>query len=286
MANSHPHWPEGQAERILELPTGHWFFQAYDRFTRTPEPQEISAPEPPPGLVRPTDAEVMQVIDQLLEEARAEGEAGRQEMVEEGPRDGWDVGEHCRVPSNVTQSTDSITVRLTVEEPVVPDVSADPRVVNHAIVEDPVVPLHRLNGDVNLDMPMPEPPQVRLPAIRLRVDPDSDIVYPHDVHERNNLVRMFRDEILRDWVNDMLAADGLGQFRLAEGQVQYDAIDQIIRAFAAQHGIPYVGTDAIIHHHWMRGSFEAEYDIVIGHEFFRGTAEQLEPLMCGLRYAL
>jgi hypothetical protein len=50
----------------------------------------------------------------------------------------------------------------------------------------------------------------------------------------------FRNEILRDWVNDMLVSDRLAQFRQTEGRLEYDAIDQIIRAHAARYNLPYV----------------------------------------------
>jgi hypothetical protein len=68
MARVFPHWPENQDDRILALPNGHWFFQSIDRFTRTPEPQEISAPVPPADLLRPTEGEIRAEVRRLIVE--------------------------------------------------------------------------------------------------------------------------------------------------------------------------------------------------------------------------
>jgi hypothetical protein len=70
----------------------------------------------------------------------------------------------------------------------------------------------------------------------------------------------FRNEILRDWVNDMFAREGLGQSRLAEGRLEYDAIDGIIRVHAARYNLPYVVMTRRSTIPGPRGTVEAEYN--------------------------
>ncbi|GHJ85166.1 hypothetical protein NliqN6_1568 [Naganishia liquefaciens] len=41
-----PHYPHNARVQIYKLPVGHWFFLAYDRLARTPEPAEILAERP------------------------------------------------------------------------------------------------------------------------------------------------------------------------------------------------------------------------------------------------
>jgi hypothetical protein len=55
MAGLYPHWPENQTALILNLPSGHWFFQKYDRLTRTPRPDETLHRSLPPGSSQPSD---------------------------------------------------------------------------------------------------------------------------------------------------------------------------------------------------------------------------------------
>lgn len=272
-----PHWPEGHLDLILHLPDGHWFYQAFDRLARTPQPQELLAPVPAPGLI--AEVEDMSEEEGLGDDGRDEGEM--EEGLENGLDDDGDNREHRRISSSSVQSTDSV-IPLTVNEVVVPDTSVAYRHVNHVVVETPVVPFHNFNNDS-----MHVPSHQAMPTIpRESVVLDADIVAPNNFYDREILIDNFRNEILRDWVNDMLAADGLGQFRLAEGRLEYDAIDQIIRNHATRYNIAYVGPDAEIHHHWRRGTYEAEYTIVVGNEVFSGTASELEPMLCGLRYAL
>lgn len=103
-----PHWPEGQVELLLELPDGHWFYEAFDRLNRTPQPEEILAPVPAPGLVRD------------VEEMSDEGdEGGDEEGMEEGLDGDGDYREHRRISSHSIQSTDTV-YPLTVNEVVVP----------------------------------------------------------------------------------------------------------------------------------------------------------------------
>jgi hypothetical protein len=231
------HWPQGQLELLLNLPDGHWFYEAFERLNRTPQPEEILAPVPAPGLVRD------------VEEMSDEGNEGGDEAEdEEGTgRDLEDDGsnrEHRRISSHHIQSTDTV-YPPTVNEVVVSNgnTSVDYRHVNHVVVEEPVVALH----DINYDR-MHVPSQQAMPSvIRASATLDADIVTPLTLYDRMILIDNFRNEILRDWVNDMLASDGLAQFRLTEGRLEYDAIDQIIRAHAARYNLPYVSHDSEIH---------------------------------------
>jgi hypothetical protein len=274
------HWPQGLRDLLVNLPDGHWFYEGFERLNRTPQPEEILAAMPAPGLLR----DVEDMTDDEDEEANGEGEEEVEEAMEGGLSDDGDNREHRRISSHSVQSTDTV-YPLTVNEVVVPNANAlsvNTRHVNHVVVEEPVVPLHDFNYDrmhVPLHQAMPS-------AHRASADPDADIVTPLTFYDRMILIDNFRNEILRDWVNDMLASDGLGQFRLAEGRLEYNAIDGIIRAHAARYNLPYVGHDAEIHHHWRRGTYEAEYTIVVDNEVFSGTAAELEPMLCGLRYAL
>jgi hypothetical protein len=59
-------------------------------------------------------------------------------------------------------------------------------------------------------------------------DLDYDIPMPQDQEQAELLVRRFRKEILRDWVNDLLAEGGLGQFRINKGYFDFHEIDEII----------------------------------------------------------
>jgi hypothetical protein len=273
------HWPEGHLDLILHLPDGHWFYESFERLNRTPQPEELTAPVPAPGLVR--EVEDMSEDEEWRRNEREE--EGREEGMEESLEENGDNREHRRISSHSVQPTDTV-YPLTVNVDVVTNAntSVDSRHVNHVIVEQPVVPLHDINHDR-----MHVPSHQAMPSVpRASANVDADIVTPLTLYDRMILIDNFRNEILRDWVNDMLVSDGLAQFRLTEGRLEYDAIDQIIRAHAARYSLPYVSHDSEIHHHWRRGTFEAEYTIVIGNEVFSGTAAELEPMLCGLRYAL
>ncbi|KAJ9115993.1 hypothetical protein QFC24_006834 [Naganishia onofrii] len=84
-----------------------------------------------------------------------------------------------------------------------------PRKVNHVIVQRPVTPpAHR---DPNHPMRVlihPVPRRIP-PSPVVRPPLDDDIFFPRNANDHARLVRAFRTEILRDWVNDLLQANGL-----------------------------------------------------------------------------
>lgn len=73
---------------------------------------------------------------------------------------------------------------------------------------------------------------------RLSAELDADVDPPLALSYRRILIDDFRNETLHEWVNDMLAADGLSQFRRTEAGLEYDAIDGTNRAHAASYNLP------------------------------------------------
>jgi hypothetical protein len=67
MAFNYPHFPNEHLNVVRGLPNGHWFFNAFDRLQRTPEPEEILAQEPAHGLVRLTEGELRAMVGQAIE---------------------------------------------------------------------------------------------------------------------------------------------------------------------------------------------------------------------------
>lgn len=57
-----PHYLQHARDQIYGLPVGHWFFQAYDRLIRTPQPEGIVVERPVIGLVRPPELELYVAI--------------------------------------------------------------------------------------------------------------------------------------------------------------------------------------------------------------------------------
>jgi hypothetical protein len=67
MAFNYPLLPNEHLNVVRGLPNGHWFFNAFDRLRRTPEPEEILAEEPAQGLVRLTEEELRAALGQAIE---------------------------------------------------------------------------------------------------------------------------------------------------------------------------------------------------------------------------
>lgn len=241
---------------ILNLASGHWFFQEYDRLTRTPRPEEIAARTPPVGILVPTRHDIP-----------------RFPLPEPAPS----------LPAGENRP--------------------DARNVNHAVVQRPDVPpvsdlMHNNNdqytdGRSNLQV-------VRDPNNPMRVVIHQSLVgyhhhlldhrstptfFPREAADHANLIRSFRHEILRDWMNDLLQANGLGQFQLRGRGLDYAEIDVLIRNWAVAHDRPYAVPNDIKSHGWDPETHNCTYHIVIGNFAYDGTAEELEPEICGLRYA-
>lgn len=256
MAGLYPHWPEQVDGLILNLPVGHWFFHTYDRFLRTPQPDEIVAAEPPADLIRLNEQEIQDLIAAEVREAG----------VEDRRVEGRDVGGPARD-------------------------------INHAIVVDRVsrhAERHAFSSDgnhecqaegYNLVAPIPQrlpPPPVVQPII------DADIIIPHNGIEAASLIRNFRNEILKDWIEDMLLYHGFGQFRMVGREINYAEIAAIIRQWAMRHRTPYVEPFNVKKHQWLaaNGEYDCIYYIHVDNMVYHGTAEELEGELCGLRYAL
>jgi hypothetical protein len=139
-----PHWRVGQLHLLFNLPDGHWFYEAFPRLSRTPDPEEILAPVSSPGLVR----EVEDMSDEgTVGEDEEEGEEGTEGGLDE---DGNDREHRWRSSSRV-HPTDSV-YRSTVNEVEALRASVAYRHANHVALEDAIVPFHELNHG---RMPMP-----------------------------------------------------------------------------------------------------------------------------------
>lgn len=67
--------------------------------------------------------------------------------------------------------------------------------------------------------------QTMLSVTRVSADLDADVDAPLALSYRRILIDDFRNETLHEWVNDMLAADGLSHFRRTEARLKYGAVD-------------------------------------------------------------
>ena len=176
-----PHYPHNARAQIYNLPVGHWFFLAYERLARTPEPEEVMADRPPADLIRPSELELhvaLWNISRAGEENDENGEGAiRGEAREVEVDDGEDNEGHNR--------REVYHVEVLAPAPV-----QEPQ-ANQLIVHDFYI---------------------ELPTNTLQVD----------------IVNRYRHEILRDWINDIFATNGLGQFRLNGDYVNHDEISTIV----------------------------------------------------------
>lgn len=61
---------------LLDLPDGHWFYEAFERLNRSPQPEEKLEQVPAPGLVRS--------VEEMLGEGDEEGDEAEDEEGTEG----------------------------------------------------------------------------------------------------------------------------------------------------------------------------------------------------------
>jgi hypothetical protein len=134
----------------------------------------------------------------------------------------------------------------------------------------------------------PDPVMPTIPPFLVEesgLDPDADIAEPNSPQERVALVRRFRQEILRDWINDVLVEHGLGQFRLVGADLDFRQIDNIIRDHAATHGQTYVTLNNIRRHDWHPVSRDLLYTMEVNGSRRKGAGEDHEGDFLGFRYA-
>jgi hypothetical protein len=75
---------------------------------------------------------------------------------------------------------------------------------------------------------------------------------------------MFRQQLVRDSVNDIFMQQSLEQFRLGPDlDLDYGEIDRIARRHATDHNLPYVTVKNIQAHHWIPGNYEVKYSVYV-----------------------
>lgn len=101
----------------------------------------------------------------------------------------------------------------------------------HLSSDNPQSALHHVEvlAPITLHLPHHDPilpvvPLVLYAALNV-IDQDYDTRMPQTYEGSQRLVTRFRDGISRDWVYDILAQNGLGQFRLEDGNVAHDEAD-------------------------------------------------------------
>jgi hypothetical protein len=137
-----------------------------------------------------------------------------------------------------------------------------------------------------VDQYVNQPVPMHLPPVPVLIQ-DADIVMPDDLQGVQDLHQRFRQELLRDWINDIFEAQGLAQFRLPlNADLDFAEIDRIIRQHAAANDLPYVQMENINKHAWLPVTFDAVYRIRVNRRSYYGTADHLEQQLCGLKFAL